>query len=777
MKRNKSQIAVIITFVIVILILLVVVFINIAKVGQIKTSTSQATDRAALSLASQIGSMAHYYKVVALNDQGTEETIDGKKVLTYCEWNWKTIIMFVIAILTFIAYFVWPPALLIGAALGFLVNSMMLGGIAAKYREMTSYNAIREATLFQALAAVQTDDVQLKATSKGSGAFCEDANGDGTCERVYDLAALGLTEMQDQVKVDRFSAWYYWNRLRYAWEKDNKTAGEINLFVYGAGDYTYRNGLMKFISVDTTKPWGDIETLSYMLIPGTGTSSAYNCMKDSPCNMVVPDGTQVYDVTCGSATSPCPGWVMDPATDKIWITRLNTNVPSPGGTEDIYDGFLKDKFISLLNRLEVDFPGTFCSTCPINPEDVDNLIADTGFLLRRIRETVNMAMVQRVNNVTQWMRDYYNFESHKPNRTSSRDPFANSPCADFCTDRVQFNEHYKDDVYLRLWRDRIYIQRWIIRLEEILTIIKTDAATAISTANGHDAYGLGGAKDQCPMTYCCSHDCEITCCDPADCTFEGIYCSSCYGDGKPPVCVNGDLYDTKPAWCPLPNRNANCACSCTYSPACLPSCNYQGPYSSAGSTEDPTEIDQVLAILRALQFDFHRLQMMISRLSDEVRRVLDSLPIPADSGDLKRNEIVYAWKDKKEFSHLVRVKLDGYPTAFPYITESIEWYGFKLCRTLHEYTGNFSFTVSRYDQDQPSNLTGWKLRRRKQVNAAEFPVGTLSSVVDDIQDDAILNSQQGAVDQILSQYAIESMANATYGPEKEDIYIVKTEGD
>lgn len=750
MKTRKSQVAVIITFIIVVMILLVAVFINITKVGQIKTSTSQAADRAALAMASQLGSISHYYKVNALDNGGTERTIDGKKVLEKCSINWKQIIIFIVALVSLIISFSFPPALLAGALAVYAINQIMAGSINNQFKEMSNYNALRESTLFQALASMQTDDVQLRARSPG--VFCEDGG------RCYDLVSIGMPEMLRPTKVDRFSAWYAYNRLQYM--VDKKLAAEIDSFVYGDSAIGSRNGLIKYVSVDTTKPapWGEIEKISYVLVPGTSADTGL-CMED-----VLP-GNLAFDVTCDNSATPCPSWVKDPVKDEIWIARVDA-------FEGLYDGFIEDKFKSLLSRLEASFGNIYCDSCPIRPVDVDNLKNDVGMLLMRTRELINTAATQRLNNVTQWIRAFYDFESHKPGtRYSKTDTFAN-PCLDFMADRDKFNKDYSYDIYLRLWRDRTYIQSWLKTLEDANTAIMEE----IAQANGNDPYGLGAGVSQCAMTPCCGHDCETFCCDPADCSFEGIYCSAC-GGGLPPVCVNGDLYGNIPSWCPLPNRNTGCACSCSYSSACFPNCQYQGQYSPAGNIAAGTEVEQMLAILRALQKDFHLLQLLITRMSDIVERLLASTTAVGAHGELLRNEMAYAWKDKNNFSHLIHAKIDGYPEKLPYITENITWGGFLKCRQLHEYTGNFTITTARYDQDQPTTIADWKLRRRKQVDAAEFSVGSLDALVTDIQDDAILSSGQSSLNTILNSYAIKSSAQACYGPEKSDIYIMKTEGD
>ncbi len=780
MKKNKSQIAVIITFVIIVIILFVTVFINIAKVCQVKTITSQAADRVALAMASQLGSMSAQYKKILEAEAGLgftaheTTTATGEKVWESCSINWKTIIIFIIAIVSLIVAISFPPALLVGALAVYAINQVMAGSINQQFKGMSDYNALRESTLFQALASMQTDDVQLKATSPG--VFCEDGG------RCYDLAAIGMPEMLRPTKVDRFSAWYAYNRLQYM--VDKKLAAEIDSFVYGDGTIGSRNGLIKYVSVDTTKPppWGEIEKISYVLVPGTSADT------DLCVEGLLP-GNLKYDVTCDNST-PCPTWVKDPVTDEIWIARVDA-------LEGIYDGFIEDKFKSLLSRLEASFGNIYCAACPIRPADVDSLKTDVGMLLMRIRELVNMAATQRLNNVTQWIKAFYDFEKHKPGtRYSSTDTFSN-PCLDFAADRDKFNEDYSYDIYLRLWRDRTYIQSWVKKLEEIDVQIKT----VVVSAHGECTWGRGPSVDSTCYTqygcstaecgcHCCGSDCSgcccNTCCYPSSiknpCAWEGTY----YTCAKSPVvCSAGDLYLSIPTWCSSigdhSGCHSNCGCSVDNFNNDDPEKNFQGQLAW-DNILGPTEVGQAVMILRALQKDFHLLQLLITRMSDIVERLLASSTAVGSNGELLRNEIAYAWKDKNNFSHLVYAKIDGYPKELPNLTENITWwYILPLkCRQLHEYTGNFTITTARYDQDQPTTIADWKLRRRKGVDTPEFDVGSLKAVVADIQDNAIINNEnneQAAVNTILNSYAIKSSAQACYGPEKENIYIMKTEGD
>jgi len=176
--------------------------------------------------------------------------------------------------------------------------------------------------------------------------------------------------------------------------------------------------------------------------------------------------------------------------------------------------------------------------------------------------------------------------------------------------------------------------------------------------------------------------------------------------------------------------------------------------------------------------------MSIADLANSVAAYTDpSLPEVA-----RRSVIVYAWKDKpkpgggQQFSHFVKAKIDGYPQSLPHITESTGW-GWvgpiptpQKCRALNDYQGDFTISTWRYDQDQPTDIAGWKLKRRKAPANAEFPPAQLASIVADVQDNAKIDSTQGYVDAI-SGYAIASCSKAHYGPEKSDIYITGTQCD
>jgi hypothetical protein len=61
-KRNSSQIATIIVFIMAVIFLFTLMSINIGKVAQKKTAIDNVADTVGLSIASQLGSMANSYK-------------------------------------------------------------------------------------------------------------------------------------------------------------------------------------------------------------------------------------------------------------------------------------------------------------------------------------------------------------------------------------------------------------------------------------------------------------------------------------------------------------------------------------------------------------------------------------------------------------------------------------------------------------------------------------------------------------------------------------------
>ncbi len=731
--NRRSQIAVIITFVIAVIFLFIAVFINLAKVSQVKTTTSTAADKAALSLASQLGSISHYYKDKVLK-------ISGPCATSPCQVCDDDYVSLAVLIGVVVAFGLMIPATmgasLIALPLALVMTASILSGINAKFTEMTGYNAFRESTLFQALSSIQSDDVELK--SVGPGIFSDAETG-----KNYNLSAI--PEMRNQKKVSRFAAWYY--ALRLPLVGDEAIESAIERFLSDPV-----GGLRSFVDVDEwdSGKW-KINKMSYVIKPGSGNRS--------------------YDITCSG--SSCPDWVKDSAKGLLRMVEIDSS-------DDVYGGFLKDKLMNLLSRLEASYNLSFCDL--FGCSDVNILInSDLREFLLRSKEVLNMPVSDRLKYLTQWFPLWYDFKKHDQADINKNGDFREP------ADPADPNK-YTYDIYLRLTRDQAYIDSWIAELETI----NSQIAGTIPPANGHNQYGLGGSVSSCYTQYnCCASDCSKRCCEAsANCSFQGIYCSAC-GSSTPPVCVTGDLYEVKPSWCPLSNRSASCnsSCSsCSRNPQCSSACNFQGQLAY-NNTTGPTEVEQAIRILYSLNDNIAKIKMSIGDLANSVAaNLLDT--------DAKRNEIVYAWKDKpkpdgsQQFSHLVKVKIDGYPKSLPNVTEGLEWKwpGPQYCRKLNYDQGDFKITTWRYDQDQPTdigkiNKEGWQLRRRKPgplESGKDVPPDILVGIVTDVQDngkiDSKINEDYISV-RLLPEYAITSCSQAHYGPEKSDIYISGTKCD
>ncbi|MDD5465665.1 MAG: Tad domain-containing protein [Candidatus Omnitrophica bacterium] len=745
--NRRSQIAVIITFVIAVIFLFMAVFINLSKVSQVKTTTSTAADKAALSLASQLGSMSHYYKDKVLGGQ-TEKT----------GYGWLALMLVLVGSIVG-GILISPVVLLTG--LGLLVSmsmsTSMLEGISDRFnKEMTTYTALRESALFGALLSTQSDDVELKRV--GAGIFRDEVTG-----KDYDLSAI--PEMRNANKVGRFAAWYYALRQPLVSDDDLKEALD-----------KFKNGLKRFIAIDewdNTK-W-KISRLSYFIEPVPAQNSAN------------------YEITCTS----CPAWVKDIAHKQIAIMKIDAT--QPDGPSQITGGFLKDKFLSLLSRLSYAYGLTFCSkpetfTQTAICDDVVKLMEDLRMFLFRSKELVDTPMTEALNSTTQWLPFFYDSAQHN-------------------LDKSSIDGDLEDDAYERLTRDQNTINSWITELEKLNnTTIKPEII------NNHGGYCEQGRPDSDVVSncftalescYCWHTECgEYSCwkvCDGSKCKtslparWHGNY-GTCTGSGfnhtTHPVCQKGDLYQAQPDylgsnWCnklrsvPCVSHNDSCD-QCSPPPTSTVmdnSYNFQGQMSWE-NTSGPTEVEQALKILRALNYDIGSIKKSIEEYVDAQIKHLTPTCLPGLPCALKiRNEIVYAWKDKpksdgsQQFSHFVQVAIEGYPEKLPYISETVKWLGQKKTWKLENAAGDLKIMVRRYDQDQPTDVgktdKGWELKRRKTPGAEEFSPKQLEDIVADIQADGKIDSTQNSVDSILG-YAITSCSKAHYGPEKRDIYISGT---
>ncbi len=770
--NQRSQIAVIITFVIAVIILFIVVFINITKVSQVKTSTSTSADKAALGLASQIGSMSHYYAHTVLHDS----TVDGKP--EECSDWWDEFV---------VSKWVWLKGLVGIPSPGYTPSIPMEGSISDAFNTMSNFNALRESALFQAAISLQSDDVTLLPLTGNPGFFYEDVNNSGAFdagEPQYDLSSI--PQMRKQNKVDRFTAWYYTKRL--PWVSDDGLKRELDIFI---------SKLKEFVDVDqwdSTKEW-NIQKASYTIEPAEPAATS--------------TGIPKYRTTC---TTDCPAWVgglawpkedpPDPESRKIRIVTIDRDDRDSNNNYNPTGGFLKDKFMGLAERLDSTgvYGLTFCitiigTTSYTSCGDINGVIVDLTEFLGRTKELLDLPLSERIKGVREaWFARFYDFAKHKPDRTSIDGS----------------NDH---DIYLRLTRDQNYLNTWITELEKLnrytdpITRIVTGISKEIESKHGDCTWGQGyqvvsscdtryaAVCGPCAWSYCgesAEACCVNKCChEPKPCAWEGIYYTCCQ---SPPVCSSGDLYGVKPGWCSTHGDRATwCTKSCSGCNVKNFNCDgdaksFQGQLAY-DNTSGLTEVGQAIGILQALSDDIAYIQMTITRFADTVEQL-------APKKDAVRNQLVYAWKDKSGSGHLVSVKIEGedagtvtgYPDQdLPYITESRDW-SYNKCRKLEDYEGSFKIITSHYDQDIDIAAPQWKLPRRQKPSDAEFDSVKLFAMVNAIQNTGKLNPVaccdchggsycQSDIDKLLNNYAITSTSQAHYGFEKSGIYIMKTAGD
>jgi hypothetical protein len=697
--------------------------------------------------------------------------------------------------------------------MGLFVSMTMTSGIMQKFQDMSAYNSIREDALFQAMAGIQSDNVELRNTNLGNTAIFQEPS--DSSSPTYDLTAI--SGMKSVRKVPRFFAWYYTKRFPLVDEGVLKDA--LDKFINGGPQPFMRDGLKRFVYIDPAD-WDStklrIKKLSYTL---WGERTVHPVAGK-------------FTVTCGG----CPGipYILDSVADKIKLINMDEddNLIQGGALDAIgFTGTLPLKLDAsgLLMELQNSYGDIFCDlSCPfstpiVRDSDWDKVREDMRVLLVRIKEVLNMPDAERLRGLTQWFTPFYDPSAHNADHSA----------------KVAGDQ--SSDLYLRLIRDKEMIQTWITNLSNFNQLQIIDKITLAYGSSCEQ--GRGEVTDQCyvdwtfydPCWECTigtiTGPCGIACTDKkgtpkADARWAGNYgtCVSGPGGAPPvppysgnPVCQNGigDFYQAIPAWCSdyrvvyclnfdsffceyqetQITGDYRCCGTCsapgeTFS-SVIPQYKYQGQLSwrrfAAGQydwTEGPTELGQAIDILQEWYDDLTRMQEVIAALQDQIAVLQD----PLQQQYTLRNNLVYAWTDKAgsvtnmpQYSHIASVAIKDYPLNLPYISEKtdfeISWIGGCKTRTLHEYKGSFEVKVSRYDQDQPNQI--WNLRRRKNPLTAEYNIGTVNSIVSDIQTSGRITT--GALEllllDILDNYAIISKSKVHYGPERADIAIIGVDGN
>jgi hypothetical protein len=775
-KNQRSQIAVIVALFIGVIFLFTIVILNIAKVSNIKMLEANAVDKAALRVASSIGSLANaYYR--ELGSATVKEVINYDLLLRLLLAALVTLALLFLGPLLFIS-----PVQAILTGIGIIVSLAMAAGINRGFQEMTLRNGVRESAVYQILQSVVSDDVELKVTGTPGIFQAIDASG-AFIGPTYDLRKVPM--MTWHKKVSRFQAWY--KTKRFPLVDDSTVQTGINNFIYDPV-----SGIKRYIDIDYYNPSKFLMEKFSWLTDIMGMSSATR-----------------YQVTCGTtqAQGVCPSWVkvpIDPMYQYVRVMRIDEN-------EAVSGGFLDEKFIPLLNRLQTAYGGIYCGSCPITSDDYNTVKKSLQDTLLRFKEVVNMPVNQRIGGLGQWFPFFYWEEKHLC------DPH-----------NVSADGDYDYDIYLRLEQNRKKMEDWITALEnlnntQLVPNIPPSYGSWCVQGRGADAVSCYHNIGTCFVIAWCQHE---VCNDSKDCWWvcDGVECidwlpgrwygdyGTCVGNGTDfnghPVCTlggAGDLYNGRPAWCdalqPDPCRTHSDGCgSCTapgQNPIAPQTPHYfQGQNSFANpdnsTSAGPTEVKQAIRLLWGIINNMNKMQLTIINLYNVIRQ--DTPPNPtctnccapnllAVQKEYLRNNAVYAWRDKPhrdgrpQYAHLVTVNVTNFPWELPYITQKLTWWLYVIPRTRYELfasSGEFTFGVSRYDQDQPTPW--WNFRRRRMTLGPEYNVATLNSIVDEVQSTGKVDnvSNANAIMEIKAFYAINSSAKVEYGPVKSDIKLTET---
>lgn len=781
---RKAQLAVIITFIIAVVFLLFVAYVNIYRVADSKIMTSQSADKAALFLASQIGS---YSRVYLNADPFLGETCITRNNLLSLVFTILT------AFITAVVFVLFPSPLVLiaggvlGGALG--ASFSAINGIERSFRSMSLYNGFREAALFNALQGVVTDDVELRRDGNTFN-YVDDFSQDSYDFTTYNLEDIVEARSPLTRKYGRFAAWF--QTRRFQWSGDAVLNEAINVFI---NDVTM--GM---------KRWAEIP-------PDTWDESLWRVTELNfliwTQNFVMIKNVYDWD-NPRCPENAYPAWVKD----ENYIRALHLKADN-----SVDGGFIYDKFVPLLKRLKDEF-GALATlpNCPdpLNCEEINLLVSDFKEFLFRVKELLNIPQNERLNTFEQWFSAFYVLNpdlldpttgvsiGHCENRNT-----IDTGCAPYPESCPQIAV-MKHDVWDRLTRDMCIIQGWIDKLEKD---IDPDMIMC-NIPYDHGYYCIQGRGTQydssicytdllCACEECCAWDsytgeCTMNCCIGYDCItpvpyfYWGAY-GTCTGPdgshGNHPVCQTGDLFGAIPGWCcnvrpppPCVTNNDGCGSECDI-PLDPPNYGthraykFQGQFSwvhtDPESSEGPTEVGQAVRVLKAILEDLKRIRMSITTLYQTYERE------GSDEMLAIRNQLVYAWTDKKGYSHMARAFMADYPEYLPYHTEELEWdfYGFKSIKyCLQGLTGEVQLNVSRYDQDLP--VSAWyDIRRRKKSLESEYDVSSLKNVVRDLMNDGKVDWTQPSIEDITNNYAISSSARAAYGPTKPEIKLIETEAE
>lgn len=153
--RKTDEGGQIITFfilVLIIILLFAMMTINIGQIALLKTRTANAADYAALSAASSVGSVAHFYYRNVMGSENPNCETDA--------WFWFDVVLFVVGVLTL------NPLLIILSVASFVINQLVLepdmfDDIQRQLKKLPQHMKFKESTNIAALSMLVRDGVRV----------------------------------------------------------------------------------------------------------------------------------------------------------------------------------------------------------------------------------------------------------------------------------------------------------------------------------------------------------------------------------------------------------------------------------------------------------------------------------------------------------------------------------------------------------------------------------------------------------------------------------------
>jgi hypothetical protein len=624
-KKNKSQIAVIITFIIVLLILFSVIFINISHVSDIKMLTSIATDRGALAAASRLSTISSIlFKQTKVSPDDPNMENCGPPIIMLV----GAIVLVVLGVVALLVL-TWGAALpvIIGMA-AFCVGGLggyklyqMWAHMSANMgyvleQDMSTYSSLREGALVDAASSVMHDTEKVR--HQGNGNYIDDSTGQTFSMRdteIWNQLVQEGKNNQPPPYIERFRAWYFDKRFRQVSEKSLATFLQTGFIP----------NLMNAMSIPS----------------GSWDPAAWQYTKLS------------FPVTATiSSTAGALSW-LTPQPNRQVVVYGPVDLPRAGedakNPKDV-DGFLRAKFVDLCSKIVDNYGADRLIYGPAsedrednvgfimkphdwynpigsaNTKGIDDVCQDLQYFTFSLMQLANLPISQRISGLGGWIGTWYDYKQH-PGGVVMRPKCPPSINWDGLTAEQKDQSPYSDgkythDLYQRVCRSCQAVASWVNVLTYLDSVdtkrpnYQLDLATGIYVAvtpgvttdgglrgriasaqlyDNHgprkDAYnqpinsvcrqGRGAAAQNgvCNTWHTCTCACTgkdippcccagYTCSNPQQVLWQGIY-GTCTGSGndytETPVCQqgNGDLYGVIPEWCTFCTHGNNTPAGCT----------------------------------------------------------------------------------------------------------------------------------------------------------------------------------------------------------------------